>query len=70
MNTSAANADTLLRRACTRGSGVQAGVLATQSVNVLRVVRFPPSRLRLPVSRRVYAFSRRTVMNNPGCETA
>ena len=56
MNPSTANADTLLRRA----------MLAAQSVNVLQRIRLPPSRLRLPVSRRVYAFSQRIVMNNLG----
>ena len=66
MNTSAAIADSLLRQAWPLALGAQAGGLATQSVNVLQGVRFPPSRLRAPVSQRDYAISRRTVMNNPG----
>jgi len=45
---------------------MQADGLATQSLNVLFQVRFGPSRLRAPVSRRDCAISRRTVMNNAG----
>jgi len=46
--------------------GVQAGGLATQSVNILFQVCFPPTRLRAPVSRGDCAISPRTVMNNAG----
>jgi hypothetical protein len=54
------------RFCCKRGYAVPTGVLATQSVNILFQVCLPPSWLRLPVSQRVCAFSRRTVMNNAG----
>lgn len=51
---------------CKRGYAAATGMLAAQSVNVLQRIRLPPSRLRLPLSRRVYAFSQRIVMNNLG----
>ncbi len=56
--------------------GMQAGRLAAQSVDVLFTrcilqsngspVRLPPLRLHAPVSRRDWAISQRTVMNNAG----
>jgi hypothetical protein len=59
MSPSAAIADSLLRRAF-------GGVLAVQAINILFQVCLSPSRLRLPVSRRDCAISRRSVMNNAG----
>ena len=53
---------------CKRGYATATGVLAAQSLNVLFQVRLGPSRLRWPVSSRVYTFSRRTVMNDPDWE--
>ncbi|MEO6307817.1 MAG: hypothetical protein ABIP43_08000 [Nitrospiraceae bacterium] len=66
MNASAPIADSPLRQAWTRWSGVQAGELAAQSVNILFQVCLPPSQLRAPVSHGDYAISPRTVMNNAG----
>jgi len=54
------------RFCCKRGYAVPTGVLAAQSVSILFQVCLPPSRLCLPVSQRVYAFSPRPVMNNAG----
>jgi hypothetical protein len=50
MKASTATVDTLLQQACTRPCGVQAGVLAIQSVDILFQVCLPSSWLRLPVS--------------------
>ena len=59
MNASAAIADSLLRRAC--------GWQARRSPPQRTVqVRLGISRLRMPVSQRDCAISRRTVMNNAG----
>jgi hypothetical protein len=44
----------------------QLGGLTAQSVNVLFQGRFPPSRLRAPVSHGVLAVSSRTLMNHAG----
>jgi hypothetical protein len=66
MNTSAALADSLLRRAWPRRLGGQSGGLAARFLNVLFQVRLGPSRLRAPVSQRDYAISQRTVMNDAG----
>ena len=58
------------RFCCNRGftaaTSLSAGVLATQSVDILFQVCLPPSWLCLPVSPGDSAISRRTVMNNAG----
>jgi hypothetical protein len=77
MNASTAIADSLLRQAGMRLSGMPAGGLAPRGVNVLFQVRLRPSGLRAPVSQRDCAISSldwardpeqvegsRTVMNN------
>ena len=57
MNVSTAMTDSLLRQACTRFHGVQAGGLAAQALNILFQVCLGPSRLHAPVSRRDSAIS-------------
>jgi len=47
-------------------TGLTAGGLAAQSVNILFQVCFPPSRLHAPVSRGVSAVSSRTLVNITG----
>jgi hypothetical protein len=64
MNASAAIADSRLRQAGMRLSGMPAGGLAPRSVNVLFQVRLRLSGLRARVSQRDCAISRRTIMNN------
>jgi len=66
MIASAAITNSLLRQACTRRGGVQAGGLAALPLDVLFQVRLGASRLRAPVSRRDCVISRRTVMKNAG----
>ncbi|ALA58875.1 hypothetical protein NITMOv2_2462 [Nitrospira moscoviensis] len=66
MNASTATADTPLRQANMLLPGMLAGVLATQSVNILLQVCLPPSWLCLPVSPGVSAVSSRTAMNHVG----
>jgi len=46
------NVYSLLGQACTRFRGVQAGGLATRTLNILFQICFGPSRLHAPVSRR------------------
>jgi hypothetical protein len=54
------------RRTWTWWPSVQAGGLATRSVNILFQVCLLPSRLRAPVSLGDCAISRRAVINNAG----
>jgi len=62
MNASAAIADSPLRQAGMRLTGMPAGGLAPRSLNVLFQVRLGPSGLHAPVSPGDFAISRRTVM--------
>jgi len=66
MNASAAIADSPLRQAGMRLSGMPAGGLAPRGLNVLFQVRFGLSGLHAPVSPGDCAISRRTVMNHAG----
>ena len=54
------------RFCCNHQYAIATGGFAAQSVNILFQVCLPPSRLQAPVSRRVLAISRRTVMNRVG----
>jgi hypothetical protein len=66
MNASAAIADSPLRQAGMRLSGMPAGGLAPRDLNVLFQVRLGLSGLRAPISLGDSTISRRTVMNNAG----
>jgi hypothetical protein len=66
MSASTAITNSLLRQACTRLAGVQAGGLAARFLDVLFQVRLGFSQLYAPVSRRDCVISPRTVMNNAG----
>jgi len=57
MNASTAIADSPLRQASTRLSGMLAGGLATRGLDVLFQVRLGPSRLHAPVSLGDFAIS-------------
>ena len=49
-----------------RGYAAATGRLAARSLDILFQVCLTPSRFHVPVSRRVFAISSRTVMNNAG----
>jgi hypothetical protein len=66
MNASTAIADSELRQAGMRVSGMPADRLAARDLDVLFQVRLGLSHLRVPVSLGDSAISSRTVMNNAG----